>query len=1133
MLLSKKHTPLILALLGLLNPVYAIQTVFNLNDSGPGSLRQAIVNAAAIGGDTIDFTPGLAGQITLASPLPFINTPLTINGNSGITVNSSGSPVFFLLSSTLSMSNLTITGVSVGGTGNGPGGGALGAGGGLFINTGATANLNNITFLNNQATGGNGGNAVATLGGGGGGGFNQGTGGGPNFFSGGAGGGGFGGIGGQAVANGGGGGGGSIGFTTTGLTGFTGGTGFSGGGGGAGAGANGSDGTVTTGGNGGSGGLLGGTGGTGGGLDTAGTAGTGGAGGGGGGAYAVVGNAPGGAGGSASGGGGGGGNGNNLNPGGVGANGSFGSGGGGGGGGSLAFIGGLGGNGGDFGGGGGGGASLGVGGQGGNGGFGGGGGGGGNGANSNGGTGGFGAGNGAAGTIAGVGNGGNGGSAFGGAVFVRTGGTLNVLGGAFTTNATTVGVGGEGVGGGLSGLNGTANGNDLFLMASTQAGIFVPATTTLTTDIAGFDPANISTGGSLAKAGAGSLVITTANSPPAGVGFAYNGPIAVSGGNLTVGSATTGAIIGSSIQVNSADLIINTLGSVFGNIVQNGGNFLVLGSVGGTVNLNFVNGVVSGTISNTVTANHSLLRLNNGGTITGNVNLASSQFTALGTVNGAVNVDSASLLTGTGTVGSITSSGTVKPGIGIGTMIVTGGYTQLPTGIIEIAIASNGITTSSSLLQTGSAAVSGTLKVDPQPGGLFLAGSTYNFLTSTNVITGQITHITGLGGAAARINQFPNLLQLQLLQNIVGFTALGGNAGVIQRYLESAPIIPGSDLAGIVQLLNTFSDPQLIDALNRLSPAQFAGNGWASASLIANLNNQVLARGNTLNSCLPLCPQNNQNGLWIEGVYDNLQQHPIQQLQGFRAISNGLIGGYDLLLFPSFKLGVAGGHTRTNLRWQDSYGRNKLQTTYLGAYAFCKLDQFQINASFLGGWQQYHNDRTIIFPGVDRVADSKYNGKVADIHLGLERTICAENGIQMIPFGGVDYIVVRQNQFSEEGALSLNLDVARNSQDFLRSELGVTVTRPFALTWGTIVPKATVSWICLDPLTGGRITGNFTGITEIFTVNTAKRAINLYAPCFELDVWRNNGLGASASYLARLSDEINEQEVCVSLSWRF
>jgi hypothetical protein len=56
-------------------------TVTNLNDSGAGSLRQAIADAnTALGADTIVFQAGLTGTITLTSGLMLVTEALTIQG---------------------------------------------------------------------------------------------------------------------------------------------------------------------------------------------------------------------------------------------------------------------------------------------------------------------------------------------------------------------------------------------------------------------------------------------------------------------------------------------------------------------------------------------------------------------------------------------------------------------------------------------------------------------------------------------------------------------------------------------------------------------------------------------------------------------------------------------------------------------------------------------------------------------------------------------------------------------------------------------------------------------------------------------------------------------------------------------
>src|SRR4051812_45919462 len=84
-----------LALVGPSNPVQAANlSVTNLNDSGPGSLRQPMLDANATPAlDTITFgagsnVPSLSGVISLLTPLPAITSPMTIVGpGSSLTIN--------------------------------------------------------------------------------------------------------------------------------------------------------------------------------------------------------------------------------------------------------------------------------------------------------------------------------------------------------------------------------------------------------------------------------------------------------------------------------------------------------------------------------------------------------------------------------------------------------------------------------------------------------------------------------------------------------------------------------------------------------------------------------------------------------------------------------------------------------------------------------------------------------------------------------------------------------------------------------------------------------------------------------------------------------------------------------------
>ncbi len=123
----------------------ADQTVLNNNDSGGGSLREAIANVGV--GETVTIPAGIIGgnTITLASEL-MINKSLTINGAGAATTVISGdadSRVFHVgaSASSVNLSGLRVTG------GNAT---SVPGGGGILVESGSLT-LTNVTVNNNTA----------------------------------------------------------------------------------------------------------------------------------------------------------------------------------------------------------------------------------------------------------------------------------------------------------------------------------------------------------------------------------------------------------------------------------------------------------------------------------------------------------------------------------------------------------------------------------------------------------------------------------------------------------------------------------------------------------------------------------------------------------------------------------------------------------------------------------------------------------------------------------------------------------------------------------------------------------------------------------------------------------------------
>lgn len=123
-------------------------TVTNLNDSGAGSLRDAITQAnGAAGADVITFQPGLTGTITLTSGQLLVADSVDIQGpgQAALTVSGNDSSRVFYIYNSATVLDVSISGITVA-----HGAANLGAG---ILDTDENLTLDHVTLTQNHATG--------------------------------------------------------------------------------------------------------------------------------------------------------------------------------------------------------------------------------------------------------------------------------------------------------------------------------------------------------------------------------------------------------------------------------------------------------------------------------------------------------------------------------------------------------------------------------------------------------------------------------------------------------------------------------------------------------------------------------------------------------------------------------------------------------------------------------------------------------------------------------------------------------------------------------------------------------------------------------------------------------------------
>jgi outer membrane autotransporter protein len=333
----------------------------------------------------------------------------------------------------------------------------------------------------------------------------------------------------------------------------------------------------------------------------------------------------------------------------------------------------------------------------------------------------------------------------------------------------------------------------------------------------------------------------------------------------------------------------------------------------------------------------------------------------------------------------------------------------------------------------------------------------------------------------------------------------------VASVLDDLAVAPTIDvqMALAIGSLNALPSEQRATALKRLTP--FANNALAvlgSGALEASLstvagrlegirNADTLAWADTGNEKMLLAAAEPMSGLldqkelrhavWGKIFGADTRQDAMDGFAGYKASTWGLTLGADTRVAEGTVVGAAFTYASTNLDQRDfmSGSGNDLDSYQATAYASHDFGVWYLEAMLAYAQQRYDSHRDT---GISGTAMAKYDGDLWGARLIAGMPYVLSEKMVLTPFASLEYSRMTQDGYQESGAGALDLNVASNSAERVRSGLGVRLAGELDLGHTSVRPSIHIQWLHDFKNDGIATTANFTGGGAAFTTPGQKIA---------------------------------------------
>jgi outer membrane autotransporter protein len=196
------------------------------------------------------------------------------------------------------------------------------------------------------------------------------------------------------------------------------------------------------------------------------------------------------------------------------------------------------------------------------------------------------------------------------------------------------------------------------------------------------------------------------------------------------------------------------------------------------------------------------------------------------------------------------------------------------------------------------------------------------------------------------------------------------------------------------------------------------------------------------------CPSDRWS-TWYEGFGASANLAGDGNANGLNYSTGGVLIGAERRFSECTKIGLVGGYSSSFVALDDS-DTASIDGGQLAAFLHRDFEQLYFTGIAAYGYNSYGATRQIEFAAIDRTAHANYAGNNFSFYSEIGRTLYGRR-IHMQPFAALEYINVRQNDFTETGADSIDIASNGETADAFRGLLGTRVFSNIATESGHVV----------------------------------------------------------------------------------